>query len=302
MTLDEQDLRQGLKFICGTWQVDYVVNAFSGDLAHIPAKEFKSKDGKDFSGITYEFTEDHAVIMRDATSDKTENGTWEQTGFCDYHYTLNGFIDVPDGPFKDNAEKLLVQDGCLCFSIGFLAIGMKKIADGTVTEPEDPKNAEMSEEDAKADGIVGKYIPVKVMTMIGDDFGLFTEEEVRADLTKKIDAGKTDEEEAAEMMNLFTTIVEFTADHRMLTWSKIPDDVSDEDIQEAINSGEIGEVVDRHFCADEKAWKFVNGVYYYDSGESGTAFGEEISPWKEITFDENGYLPFQSGMILLKKI
>ena len=39
----------------------YIVNAWSNDLAHIPATEFKSDDGRDFSVITFTFTEDHTV-------------------------------------------------------------------------------------------------------------------------------------------------------------------------------------------------------------------------------------------------
>ena len=136
MILDEHDLREGLKFIVGTWQADYVVNAFSNDLSHIPAKEFKSDDGRDFSAITFEFFEDHTVAMRDASSGKEEKGTWEQTGWSSYKYTLNGFVDLPEGSFRDAAEKLEVVEGCLVFSIGFLAVGMKKTADGVVTEPE----------------------------------------------------------------------------------------------------------------------------------------------------------------------
>ena len=51
MQLDDDDLKRGLRFIVGTWQVDYLVNAFSNDLAHIPASEFKSEDGTDFTVI-----------------------------------------------------------------------------------------------------------------------------------------------------------------------------------------------------------------------------------------------------------
>lgn len=126
MNLDEQDLKRGLKFIVGTWQADYVVNAWSNDLAHIPAKEFKSTDGRDFSDITFTFFEDHTVVMKNASDGKESKGEWEQTGWAEYHYTLNGFLDIPDGTFRKNAETLSVYDGCLVFSIGFLAIGMKK--------------------------------------------------------------------------------------------------------------------------------------------------------------------------------
>ena len=192
MTLDEQDLRRGLKFIVGTWQVDYVVNAWSNDLAHIPAKEFKNKDGSDFSEITFTFSEDHTVLMKNGADGKEEKGQWEQTGWAEYHYTLNGFIDIPDGNFRKNAETLSVFDGFLVFSIGFLAIGMKKISDGVVTEvkKKDIGDMEMSAADAAADGIVGKYAPAKTMAVVNDSFGLYTKEEIEAEFKRKQDAGE----------------------------------------------------------------------------------------------------------------
>ncbi|MBR5968617.1 MAG: hypothetical protein IK001_08490, partial [Lachnospiraceae bacterium] len=91
MELDEQDLKQGLKFLVGTWQVDYIVNAFSNDLAHIPATEFKSSDGTDFTSIQYEFFEDHTMVLRDASKGKEIKGTWEQTEWSEFHYTVEDF-------------------------------------------------------------------------------------------------------------------------------------------------------------------------------------------------------------------
>ena len=161
MELDERDLRDGLKFIVGTWQVDYVVNAWSNDLRHIPATEFKSEDGRDFSCITFSFYQDHTVVMKNAADGKEVNGEWEQTSLLEYHYTLKDFLEIPQGQFRKNAETLSVVDGCLAFSIGFLAIGMKKIAEGEVTEEKktDIGDVPMSDEDAKADGIVRESIP-----------------------------------------------------------------------------------------------------------------------------------------------
>ena len=127
MELDKYFLETGMEFICGMWQVDYIVNAFSNDLSHIPASEWKSDDGSDFSRITYEFFPDHTLVMKDAVTGKEETGTWEQTDIWQYRYTLNAFFDIPEGNFRKAAETLDAIDGCLVFSIGFLAIGMKKI-------------------------------------------------------------------------------------------------------------------------------------------------------------------------------
>ena len=124
MTLDEQDLREGLKRIVGTWQADYLVSLFSNDLAHIPASEFKSDDGRDFTALTFRFTEDHAVVLSDGSQEYS--GTWEQTGWAEYRYHLDAYDQIPDGPFKDNAEVLSCMDEHLVFAIGFLTVALKK--------------------------------------------------------------------------------------------------------------------------------------------------------------------------------
>ena len=304
MILDENDLREGLKFIVGTWQVDYVVNAFSNDLSHIPASEFKSSDGRDFSAITFEFFEDHTVAMRDAAACKEERGTWEQTGWSTYKYTLGAFIDLPEGSFRDADEKLEVIEGCLVFSIGFLAVGMKKIADGVVTEPEkepDVGDIEMTDEDLKALDIVGNYEIAKMFSMIDDDFGLFTREEIATSLEKRKAAGELSDEDIEDYLKSFNMTVEFRPDHKLVQWMKIPAGVTEEMIKEARAAGEIGEVRDGRLAAGEKEWKSVGGKYYYDSGEHREVFGEVKSSWDELTFDEDGLLSF-GEMMKLRRI
>ena len=304
MTLDEQDLREGLKFIVGTWQVDYVVNAFSNDLAHIPASEFKSADGRDFTALKFEFFEDHTVAMLGGDGGAETQGTWEQTGWSQYHYTLNGFLNIPEGSFRDNAEKLEVSDGHLVFAIGFLAIALKKIAEGTVTEHKEPDIGEIvptAEENAKLD-IVGRYEVAQAMAFVDGDFGFHTREEVEADCKRRVAAGEMEEDDVRGQMQSFNTVLEFTPDHKVIGWVKIPVGVTEEQIKEAVESGEIGAVRDGYFTASENEWKFVNGAYYYDSGEHREVFGELKSSWDELKFDEDGLMEFGDGMMKLRKI
>ncbi|MBO4277674.1 MAG: hypothetical protein J5925_04700 [Clostridia bacterium] len=302
MMLDEQDLRSGLKFIVGKWQVDFIVNAFSNDLAHIPASEFKDKDGNDFSSVSFEFFEDHTVIMRQDSTGTEEHGTWEQTGYSEYHYTLNGFLNVPEGSFREAAEKLSVQDGALVFALGFLAIGMKKVADGTVTEAPDIGDIAPSESDLAMNGIVGRYTVVKAMAFVNGEFDLFTREEAEADIEKRIAAGEAEEDEKADTLRAFDSVTEFTADHKVIEWMKLPEGVSQSEIEEAVKAGEINAVKDGYFSMAEKEWKALDGKYYYDSGEERELFGEKQSSWDEIKFDEEGLMIFASGMVRLKKI
>lgn len=302
MELSEEMLKDGLKFIVGTWQVDFIVNMFSNDLAHIPATEFKSDDGKDFSSIKFTFFEDHSLKMKDDSSGKEVEGTWDQTGMLDYHYTVNEFLEIPEGSFKESVEHLSVQDGFLVFGLGFLAIAMKKIEEGHITkEPDIGDIVPTPEEEAHKD-IVGIYDVCMMMTFINDKFDLFTKEEIRKNCEKKKKAGEMDEDEIREMMSFFDAYYEFTDDHKIYRWSLLPAGVSEEEIKAAIEAGEINDVKDGYYNVGEAlTWKYVKGDYYYDTGTHREVFDEVISPWDKLSFDENGLLPFGEGSVKLKK-
>ena len=298
MELNEEMLKDGLKYIVGEWQVDYLVNAWSNDLKHIPAKEFKSEDGQDFSAISFEFFEDHTVLLKNAANNVTVNGEWEQTGILEYRYTLKDFLKIPEGFFRDSVEKLDVVDGHLVFSLGILAVAMKKIKDGVIAKEPDIADIEMSEADADADAIVGKYDVAKAFSVIDGDFRLCTKAEVEAEIKRLTDAG---EEADDDMLSAFSGQIEIAADHKIYQWTKIPDGVSEKEIKEALESGEIKAAKDGYFCVSENDWKCVDGKYYYDTGEYREVFGEVQSSWDELAFDEEGLLKFGSGLMMLKK-
>ena len=111
MELDERDILKGKKFIVGKWRTDYIVNGFSNDLAHIPAAEFKSDDGSDFTALTFEFFEDGGVKLTDTSKGREFSGTWCQTDMFEYRYELGDFIDLPEGSFREAAETLQVSPG-----------------------------------------------------------------------------------------------------------------------------------------------------------------------------------------------
>lgn len=305
MILDESDLREGLEFIVGTWRVDYVVNAWSNDLSHIPAAEWKSEDGGDLCAVTFEFFEDHTVKLTDASKNREHTGEWEQTGWCEYRYTLGDFLDLPEGTLRENVERLSVRDGDLVFSIGFLAIGMKKIASGVVAEPEkapDIGDLEPGEADLSLKEIVGRYEVAKAMSFLDGELAMHTREEVAADLEKRLAAGEIEEDEVADSMKMFDAVIEFTADHRVIEWIKAPEGVGEDEIKAALEEGEISAYRDGMIALGEKEWKAIGGRYYYDTGEEREVFGEAQSPWDELAFDEEGLLPFGDKMMLLRRI
>lgn len=295
MELNENILRSGKRFIVGKWRVDYVVNAFSNDLAHIPASEFKSEDGSDFTALTFDFFEDQRVVMTDTSKGKTVEGTWEQTDMFEYKYELKDFLQIPEGDFRKAAETLTVSGGThLVFGIGFLAIAMKKESDGVITKPADIGDMQGDEDACE---IVGKYSVAKSMAFIGGNIGLFTYEEVKADLDKKAADG---EDADPEMLSAFSMKVEFTPDHKVLQWMKLPDGVPEEAINAALESGEIAAASDGYFCARAQEWKCVDGKYYYNTGEHRESFGEELSSWDELV-EKDGLIKFGSGTMMIKK-
>ena len=116
----------------------------------------------------------------------------------------------------------------------FLAVSMKKIKDGVITREKKPDigEMEMSAKDASMKEIVGKYRIYKSMGVVGGKFDLFTKDEIQEEMSKKLAAGEIDEDEAASAARMFEMIVEFTDDHEIVTWMKMPADLSEEQIKQ----------------------------------------------------------------------
>jgi hypothetical protein len=301
MEIDEQDLKWGLEFIVGTWKIDYIVNFWSDNLEHIPVAKFKSPDGKKYNGITFEFFEDHRLIMKDSVTKKSVESTWEQTGSTQFHYALNGFFDLSDGVDAENVETLEVFDGYLALPLGFISAGMKKTKKGKITKAPDIGDLEPSADDLKMNDIVGKYKIVKSLAMVGDNFDMYTREEALADANKRKAAGEIDDHELWEsVLCMFDSVIEFTADHQVKIFTPIPPYASKKEIDEAVASGEITIVDGMIDSGDNYEWKAVNGTYYYDSREEAEIMGEKVSPWKKLEPDSDGLINFEPFVI--KKI
>jgi len=297
VTLDEDDLIEGKKFIVGTWQVDYIVNAFSNNLDHIPAKEFKSEDGKDFSEITFEFFEDQTMKMKNGATSLEENGTWEQKSYSTFEYTVGKFFGEVDETLLKNIQKLEKNfEGELVFSLGFIVIGMKKIADGVVTIVEKPKepsiaDIEPTEDDLKKKDIVGRWKVYKMFSVVGDDFGLHTLDEVKADIEKKKAAGEETDEKDTLLM--FGMVLDFKDDYSVASFTALPPGASQEEIDAAVASGEIKLQDGMIVGDDERKWKFVNGEYWCSQGDND-------EPWQKITPGEDGRMDMR--MMILEKM
>ncbi|MBO4366544.1 MAG: hypothetical protein J5843_02675, partial [Clostridia bacterium] len=139
-------------------------------------------------------------------------------------------------------------------------------------------------------------------TVVGEDFGLYSAEEVIAELDRRQAAGDLDEDERKDILKAFEAVIEFTDDGQVLEWARLPEGIGQEEIDEALKAGEIQAVKDGFFCLNSRPWKYVKGAYYYDTGSTRELFGEQLSSWDELKPDEEGCIPYASGMMLLKRI
>ncbi len=301
MELTKEELKDGLKFIVGTWEAEFVVSFFSNNLEHVPVTEFKSSDGRDLSKLSMEFFEDHTAKLKDGSNGREVDSTWEQTKPYGWTYKANGFFGELPADVAAKVEELDAQEGKLCIALGFLCIAFKKTAEGHITKEPDIDELEPSPEDLKMKAIVGRWKVYKTLAPVGDGFGLHTKDEVMAEFDKKKAAGELDdEEEYNETLNLFESVMEFTDDYKVLSYIPIPKHVTQEEIDEALASGEV-KIVDGMMCCEEpKEWKAVNGHYYYNTKEHREVFGEIKSPWDMIDPDADGHIDLK--MFVLEKM
>lgn len=150
--------------------------------------------------------------------------------------------------------------------------------------------------------LIGRYRIAKMISFIDDKMGYFTREEIMDAMQKRVAAGEEDQHEADQLSMIFDGIVEFTEDFKVKTWFKIPEGISEEELQQAVESGEVGEISDGYFLDSKvKNWKEEDGKFFYDTEQQRELLGEPISSWDELVPDANGLLDF-GGMMKLEKI
>ena len=96
--------------------------------------------------------------------------------------------------------------------------------------------------------------------------------------------------DSGEKQMLFADVV-FTADGMVQWCLPIPEGATQEQIDEAIASGELKMSAGGKMIVEEKPWKEENGKIFYDTGAKGEVLGEAVSPWVEV--------PEEDGMIQL---
>lgn len=91
-----------------------------------------------------------------------------------------------------------------------------------------------------------------------------------------------DDDLEPEDIAMYSAVMDFKEDGRVLNLAPIPENLSQEEIDEAVKNGEM-ELYDGYMLLSENRWKTENGKYYFDTNVKGEILGEEISSWAEIS-------------------
>ena len=106
---------------------------------------------------------------------------------------------------------------------------------------------------------------------------------------KSVDELLADENTDPSDKKLYSMVIEFADDGFVKMMMPIPDGVSQEEIDEALSSGELELYGDNMMVFEKHPWKEENGKVKYDTGVKGEVFGESVDPWDEIR-EEDGMI------------
>ena len=104
---------------------------------------------------------------------------------------------------------------------------------------------------------------------------------------KSVDELLADENTDSSDKKLYSMLIEFSDDGFVKMMMPIPEGVSQEEIDEALSSGELELYGDNLMVFEKHPWKETDGKIKYDTGTKGTVFGEPIDPWDEVK-EEDG--------------
>ena len=80
---------------------------------------------------------------------------------------------------------------------------------------------------------------------------------------------------------MYSSFMDFTEDGRVLNLSPIPEDLSQEELDEVIENFEY-ELYEGYIKLTEYRWKTENGKYYLDTNIQGEVLGDEVPSWVEL--------------------
>ena len=141
---------------------------------------------------------------------------------------------------------------------------------------------------------IGKW-KIHSIGEIGDDgIRYLSVEEYLASPMPYIDCSDADAvaEELSERKKIISMELRVVEDGKLDMLLPIPGDVSKEDVDAAVASGEIT-LYDGMICERHLKWEERDGVLWFDTGIQGEVFGESADTWTK-AIDENGYFNFMT--------
>ena len=126
--------------------------------------------------------------------------------------------------------------------------------------------------------VIGKWKIAEVLT-VNDDF---------EQIWKTVEEMAADPDEEAFDLQMLDSLFIFEEDGTVKAVIQLTDDISQEEIDEAIESGECELYAPGQMVVEKRQWKEDNGRILFDSGIEGEILGEETDPWVEIIPTENG--------------
>ena len=141
---------------------------------------------------------------------------------------------------------------------------------------------------------IGKW-KIHSIGEIGDDgIRYLSVEEYLASPMPYIDCSDADAvaEELSERKKIISMELRVVEDGNLYMLLPIPGDVSKEDVDAAVASGEIT-LYDGMLCERPLKWEERDGELWFDTGIQGEVFGESADTWTK-AIDENGYFNFMT--------
>lgn len=140
---------------------------------------------------------------------------------------------------------------------------------------------------------IGKWVFESILQMDeSGDMVRLTADAYLASPMPYVDESDPDEvaSELRERKTLIGSAVEVVDDGHLYILMPLPEGVSQEEVDAAVQAGEIklrnGMMYDRPM-----AWELRDGKLWYDTGIEGEVFGEAADPWAPAS-EEDGYLDF----------
>ncbi len=99
---------------------------------------------------------------------------------------------------------------------------------------------------------------------------------------KKKDDVLADESASDDLAEAFNAKIAFCEDGFVRTLFKIPEDMSQEEVDEMVSSGEAELYGDGYMSMEKRPWKAEDGKIMVDSGMKAEVLGKELSSWAEV--------------------